>query len=129
MLFGTNGRIDPKCIEDYLMVGGYGALAKALGSMTPEHVVEEVTRSGLRGRGGAGFPTGVKWTACRSNPAPRYIICTGDEGDPGAFMDRSLLEGNPHSVIEGMIVGAFALNAKEGYVYVRAEYPLAVEHL
>jgi len=129
VLFGNNGRIDPKRIEDYLMVGGYSALAKVLGGMTPEHVVEEVTRSGLRGRGGAGFPTGVKWTACRSNPAPRYIICNGDEGDPGAFMDRSLLEGNPHSVIEGMLIGSFALGAEEGYIYVRAEYPLAVEHL
>ena len=129
ILFGNNGRIDPKRIEDYLMVGGYSALARVLGGMKPEQVVEEVTRSGLRGRGGAGFPTGVKWTACRSNPAPRYIICNGDEGDPGAFMDRSLLEGNPHSVIEGMLIGSFALGAEEGYVYVRAEYPLAVEHL
>ena len=129
VLFGNNGRIDPKRIEDYLMVGGYVALAKVLGGMSPESVVEEVTKSGLRGRGGAGFPTGVKWTACRSNPAPRYIICNGDEGDPGAFMDRSLLEGNPHSVIEGMLIGSFALGAEEGYIYVRAEYPLAVEHL
>jgi len=129
VLFGNNGRIDPKSIEDYLLVGGYSALAKVLGGMQAEEVVDEVTRSGLRGRGGAGFPTGVKWGVCRQNPAPRYLICNGDEGDPGAFMDRSLLEGNPHSVVEGMIIGAFAMGAEEGYVYVRAEYPLAVEHL
>ncbi len=129
VLFGNNGRIDPKNIDDYLLVGGYSALAKVLGGTKPEQVIDEITKSGLRGRGGAGFPTGVKWAACRSNPSPRYLICNGDEGDPGAFMDRSLLEGNPHSVIEGMLIGAFALGAEEGYVYVRAEYPLAVEHL
>jgi len=130
ILFGNNGKIDPKSIEDYLRVGGYAALARALTQSTPEQVVEWVTRSGLRGRGGAGFPTGKKWQVMRRQPGtPKYIICNADEGDPGAFMDRSLLEGNPHSVIEGMIVGAFALGAAEGYVYVRAEYPLAVEHL
>ena len=136
ILFGNNGKIDPKAIEDYLRVGGYAAVARVLTGMTPESVIDTVTRSGLRGRGGAGFPTGVKWSLCRKNGKPnghgeieRYIICNADEGDPGAFMDRSLLEGNPHSVIEGMIVGAFALGANEGYVYVRAEYPLAVQHL
>jgi NADH:ubiquinone oxidoreductase subunit F (NADH-binding)/(2Fe-2S) ferredoxin/NAD-dependent dihydropyrimidine dehydrogenase PreA subunit len=130
VLFGNNGKIDPKSIEDYLRVGGYTALARALTELTPEQVVEWVTRSGLRGRGGAGFPTGEKWQVMRQQPAtPKYIICNADEGDPGAFMDRSLLEGNPHSVIEGMIIGALALGAGEGYVYVRAEYPLAVEHL
>jgi len=130
VLFRNNGRIDPKAIEDYLSVGGYLALPKVLVGMTPEEVVDWVKRSGLRGRGGAGFPTGVKWEACRKNPArPKYIICNADEGDPGAFMDRSLLEGNPHSVLEGMLIGAFAMGASEGYIYVRAEYPLAVEHL
>ena len=130
ILFGNNGRIDPKNIEDYLRVGGYAALAKVLAECNAQSVVDEVTRSGLRGRGGAGFPTGVKWQVLRRNPArPKYIICNADEGDPGAFMDRSLLEGNPHSVLEGMIIGAFALEANEGFIYVRAEYPLAVEHL
>ncbi|HXZ27212.1 MAG TPA: NADH-quinone oxidoreductase subunit NuoF [Terriglobales bacterium] len=129
ILFGNNGRIDPKEIRDYLQVGGYQALGGVLSGRSAEEVVGEITRSGLRGRGGAGFPTGVKWSVARQNPAPRYVICNADEGDPGAFMDRSLLEGNPHSVIEGMIIGAYALEAEEGFVYVRAEYPLAVEHL
>lgn len=130
LLFGNNGKIDPKAIQDYLRVGGYKALARVLSEFTPEEVVDWVKRSGLRGRGGAGFPTGVKWEVCRSNPVqPRYIICNADEGDPGAFMDRSLLEGNPHSVLEGMLIGAFALGASEGFIYVRAEYPLAVQHL
>ena len=130
ILFGNNGRIDPRQIEDYLRVGGYKALAKVLAGVSGESIVEEIKKSGLRGRGGAGFPTGVKWAALKSNPAtPKYIICNADEGDPGAFMDRSLLEGNPHSIIEGMIIGAYALGATTGYVYVRAEYPLAVEHL
>ncbi len=132
ILFGNNGKIDPKNIEDYLLVGGYTALASTLERQTPEQVIETVTKSGLRGRGGAGFPTGVKWSLCRKsvNGTGRpFLICNADEGDPGAFMDRSLLEGNPHSVIEGMIIGAFALQAKQGFVYVRAEYPLAVQHL
>ncbi len=130
ILFGNNGRIDPKSINDYLRVGGYTALARALSEFTPDRVVEVVKRSGLRGRGGAGFPTGVKWELMRRQTAtPKYIICNADEGDPGAFMDRSLLEGNPHSIIEGMVIGAFALGAEEGFIYVRAEYPLAVEHL
>jgi NADH:ubiquinone oxidoreductase subunit F (NADH-binding)/(2Fe-2S) ferredoxin/NAD-dependent dihydropyrimidine dehydrogenase PreA subunit len=130
ILFGNNGKIDPKSIEDYLRVGGYAALGRVLSEFTSEQVVDWVTRSGLRGRGGAGFPTGRKWQVMRHQPGtPKYIICNADEGDPGAFMDRSLLEGNPHSVIEGMIIGAFALGASEGYVYVRAEYPLAVQHL
>lgn len=130
VLFGNNGRIDPKNIHDYLRVGGYQALGRVLAGMTPAQVVDAVKQSGLRGRGGAGFPTGVKWEAMRRQAATqRYIICNADEGDPGAFMDRSLLEGNPHSVLEGMIIGAFTLGANEGYVYVRAEYPLAVEHL
>jgi NADH-quinone oxidoreductase subunit F len=130
VLFANNGRIDPKNIEDYFRIGGYEGLAKTLREFTPEKVVDSVTRSGLRGRGGAGFPTGVKWEVMRRQQSEmKYIICNADEGDPGAFMDRSLLEGNPHSVIEGMLIGAFALGASEGVVYVRAEYPLAVEHL
>jgi NADH:ubiquinone oxidoreductase subunit F (NADH-binding)/(2Fe-2S) ferredoxin/NAD-dependent dihydropyrimidine dehydrogenase PreA subunit len=130
VLFGNNGKIDPKSIEDYLRVGGYTALGRVLTEFAPEQVVDWVKRSGLRGRGGAGFPTGRKWEVLRQQPGTlKYIICNADEGDPGAFMDRSLLEGNPHSVIEGMIIGAYALGAREGYVYVRTEYPLAVEHL
>ena len=130
LLFGNNGKIDPKAINDYLGVGGYAALARVLAELAPEQVVDWVKRSGLRGRGGAGFPTGKKWEVMRAQAAtPKYIICNADEGDPGAFMDRSLLEGNPHSVLEGMIIGAYALGAPEGVVYVRAEYPLAVEHL
>ena len=130
ILFGNNGKIDPKDIRDYIKVGGYSALGKVLTDFWPEKVVDAVKKSGLRGRGGAGFPTGVKWEALRrSNVKPRYMVCNADEGDPGAFMDRSLLEGNPHSVIEGLIIGAYALEAKEAFVYVRAEYPLAVAHL
>ncbi|MBV9085846.1 MAG: NADH-quinone oxidoreductase subunit NuoF [Acidobacteriaceae bacterium] len=129
VLFGNNGRINPRNIEDYFCVGGYSAIAKVLVGLSSEQVIDQITRSGLRGRGGAGFPTGVKWSLCHKNPAPRYLICNGDEGDPGAFMDRSLLEGNPHSVLEGMMIGAFALGVEESYIYVRDEYPLAVEHL
>jgi NADH-quinone oxidoreductase subunit F len=129
-----NGKIDPTSLEEYLVAGGYGALAKAL-AMPPEGILDELTRSGLRGRGGAGFPTGPKWKFCREAPGKgtRYVVCNGDEGDPGAFMDRSIMEANPHGVLEGMIVGAMAigrgLGPMEGYIYVRAEYPLAVEHM
>lgn len=123
------GFIDPLEIREYIATGGYSALAKAL-SMDPEEVIEEVKRSGLRGRGGAGFPTGRKWEFCRkAKSEKKYVICNADEGDPGAYMDRSVLEGNPHAVIEGMLIGAYAIGADEGYVYVRAEYPLAVKHL
>ncbi len=125
-----NGRIDPTRIEDYIAVGGYAGLAKALFSMQPEQVLREVEISGLRGRGGGGFPTGRKWRSCReAHGEPKYVICNGDEGDPGAFMDRSVMEGNPHSVLEGMLIGAYAIGASRGYLYVRNEYPLAVEHL
>ena len=125
-----NGVIDPTDILDYIAVGGYTALAKVLTSMTPEQVIDEIDRSGLRGRGGAGFPTGRKWRACRQAKGDiKYVICNGDEGDPGAFMDRAIMEGNPHSVLEGMIIGAYAIGANEGYIYVRAEYPLAVRNL
>ncbi|HEX9116229.1 MAG TPA: NADH-quinone oxidoreductase subunit NuoF [Anaerolineae bacterium] len=128
VILRDNGLIDPASIEDYVALGGYGALAKALTQMQPADVIAEIKRSGLRGRGGAGFPTGTKWALCRQQPAkPKYIICNADEGDPGAFQDRGLIEGNPHSVIEGMIIGAFAIGAAEGYVYIRNEYPLAVE--
>jgi len=127
IIFGNNGSIDPTQIEDYLAVGGYRALAKALSSMHPDQIIQEVKKANLRGRGGGGFPAGVKWETCKKAPGDiRYVICNADEGDPGAYMDRSLLEGNPHSVLEGMIIGAYAIGAHEGYVYVRNEYPLAV---
>jgi NADH-quinone oxidoreductase subunit F len=123
------GQIDPEDINAYIEIGGYEAAKKAF-SMEPSEVIEEVKASGLCGRGGAGFPTGFKWELCRmSRGKPKYIICNADEGDPGAFMDRSIIEGNPHSVIEGMIIGAFAIGSPKGYVYIRAEYPLAVERL
>ena len=129
LIFGNNGIIDPTSIEDYIAVGGYSAFEKALCDMTPETIIDEVKKSGLRGRGGGGFPTGVKWETCRRHKGERYLICNADEGDPGAYMDRSLLEGNPHSVLEGMIIGAIAIGTREGYVYVRHEYPLAVKNL
>jgi len=130
LVFGSNGYIDPTSIDDYIAVGGYAALARALFKMSPEEVISEVKKSGLRGRGGGGFPTGVKWESCRQAKGDiRYVICNADEGDPGAYMDRSLVEGNPHSVVEGMIIGAYAIGSHEGYVYVRYEYPLAVENI
>lgn len=123
------GFIDPTRIEDYVSNEGYQGLKRAL-ELTPEEVIEEVKGSGLRGRGGAGFPTGLKWSFCKATPSDKkYIICNADEGDPGAFMDRGVLEGDPHSVIEGMLIGAYAIGADEGYVYCRAEYPLAIKHL
>jgi NADH-quinone oxidoreductase subunit F len=121
------GRINPENIEEYIAAGGYRSLRKVLFDMTPEQVIAEIKISGLRGRGGAGFPTGVKWEFCRQAPgAAKYMICNADEGDPGAFMDRSILESDPHAVIEGLAIAAYAIGATEGYVYVRAEYPLAV---
>ena len=129
-VFSDNGRIDPTEIRDYIARDGYSALSKVLFSMTPEQVIEEVEKSGLRGRGGAGFPTGRKWRFTRGSPGDvKYIVCNADEGDPGAFMDRSVLEGNPHLVLEGMVIAAYAIGAESGYIYVRAEYPLAVQHL
>ena len=128
-VFGNNGMIDPTSIEDYIAVGGYGALEKGLLDMTPEEIIDQIKKSGLRGCGGGGFPTGIKWESCRKHKGNRYVICNADEGDPGAYMDRSLLEGNPHSIIEGMIIGAIAIGSHEGYVYVRHEYPLAVKNL
>jgi NADH-quinone oxidoreductase subunit F len=124
------GLIDPMRIEEYIARDGYQALAKALSEMKPEAVIDEIKRSGLRGRGGAGFPTGLKWEFCRRSPGEvKYVLCNADEGDPGAFMDRSVLEGDPHSVIEAMAIAGYAIGASQGYVYVRAEYPLAVDRL
>jgi NADH-quinone oxidoreductase subunit F len=129
-VFAHLGKIDPTQIDDYIVEGGYSALCKALTSMKPTDVIEAVEASGLRGRGGGGFPAGKKWRSCREAPGiVKYVIANGDEGDPGAFMDRSLMEGDPHSIIEGMIIGAYAVGAHKGFIYVRDEYPIAVEHL
>jgi NADH:ubiquinone oxidoreductase subunit F (NADH-binding)/(2Fe-2S) ferredoxin/NAD-dependent dihydropyrimidine dehydrogenase PreA subunit len=126
----NRGLIDAENIDEYIARDGYQALVKALTEMTPEGVIEEIKISGLRGRGGAGFPTGLKWEECRKyNRFPKYTICNGDEGDPGAFMDRSIMEGDPHSVLEGMAISAYAIGAEKGYIYVRAEYPLAIKRL
>jgi NADH-quinone oxidoreductase subunit F len=130
LVLANAGVIDPESIDEYIEAGGYEALRKALTSMTGEDVIKEITDSGLRGRGGAGFPSGIKWDLCRKQPAtPKYMIVNADEGDPGAFMDRSILEGDPHSVLEGLTIAAYAIGASEGYVYARAEYPLAVKRL
>jgi len=130
VVFGSNGEIDPTDIDDYIAIGGYQALEKALGGMAPQEIIHLIKRSGLRGRGGGGFPAGEKWETCRNAPGKeKFVICNADEGDPGAYMDRSLLEGNPHSVIEGMLIGAYAIGSDQGYVYVRNEYPLAVANL
>lgn len=130
IIFEKNGILDPTDIKDYIAHDGYKALVKALQNMTPMDVIAEIKTSGLRGRGGAGFPTGRKWEMCHKTESDtKYIICNADEGDPGAFMDRSVLEGNPHSVVEGMIIGGYAIGAKRGFVYVRLEYPLAVKHV
>jgi NADH-quinone oxidoreductase subunit F len=124
------GHINPERIDDYIATKGYQALKKVLSQMSPEQVIHEIKHSGLRGRGGAGFPTGMKWEFCRKAPGDeKYMICNADEGDPGAFMDRSTLEGDPHTVIEGMIIAAYAIGASEGYIYCRAEYPLAIKRL
>ncbi|CAB1057281.1 NADH-ubiquinone oxidoreductase chain F (EC [Olavius sp. associated proteobacterium Delta 1] len=130
LVFGSNGSIDPKSIDDYLAIGGYSALAKVLSQMTSEQVLEEVKKSNLRGRGGGGFPAGRKWEGSRIAPDEiKYVIVNADEGDPGAYMDRSLLEGNPHAILEGLTIGAYAIGSYEGYIYVRQEYPLAVENV
>ena len=130
IVFGNNKYVDPQNIEDYLALGGYSALSKVLSGMTPEQVIDEVKKANLRGRGGGGFSAGVKWETTRNAPGNiKYVIVNADEGDPGAYMDRSLLEGNPHSVLEGLIIGGYAIGANQGYVYVRQEYPLAVENL
>jgi len=128
-ILSQNRMVDPCSIEDYIATGGYSALTKVLGSMAPEEIIEEIKASGLRGRGGGGFPTGRKWNECQEAPGDeKYVICNADEGDPGAYMDRCVLEGNPHLVLEGMMIGAWAVSARKGYVYVRNEYPLAVTH-
>ena len=130
IVFGNNRYINPGEIDDYIALGGYSALSRALLQMTPEQVLEEIKKSNLRGRGGGGFPTGIKWETTRNAPGEiKYVIVNADEGDPGAYMDRSLLEGNPHSVLEGLIIGAYAIGSSQGFVYVRQEYPLAVSNL
>jgi NADH:ubiquinone oxidoreductase subunit F (NADH-binding)/Pyruvate/2-oxoacid:ferredoxin oxidoreductase delta subunit len=130
VLFRSNSKVDPKSLEDYLAIGGYSALAKALTGMKPEQIIQEVIKANLRGRGGGGFPTGWKWDSTRKAQGdPKYVICNADEGDPGAYMDRSLLEGNPHLVLEGMIIGAYAIGSSQGYIYARNEYPLAIENI
>ncbi len=126
----NSGNIDPERIEDYISVNGYSALIKALTEMSPREVIDEVTKSGLRGRGGAGYPTGLKWsTVSKSVGTQKYVICNADEGDPGAFMDRSVLESDPHRVLEGMLIAGYAVGAAEAFIYVRAEYPLAIKRL
>jgi len=128
-ILGANSAIDPTQIDDYIAIGGYSALSKVLFHMSSEEVVAEIKRSGLRGRGGGGFPTGRKWESClHAEGDVKYVICNADEGDPGSFQDRAILEGNPHSVVEGMIIGAYAIGSHQGYIYVRNEYPLAVRH-
>lgn len=130
IVFGNNRYINPGEIDDYIALGGYSAFSKALFQMTPDKVLEEIKKSNLRGRGGGGFPTGIKWETTRNAPGEiKYVIVNADEGDPGAYMDRSLLEGNPHSVLEGLIIGAYAIGSSQGFVYVRQEYPLAVSNL
>ncbi len=128
-ILSKNNMVDPCSIEDYIAAGGYSALIKVLKSVTPDDIIKEIITSGLRGRGGGGFPTGRKWSECREAPGnEKYVICNADEGDPGAYMDRCVLEGNPHLVLEGMMIGALAVGAQKGYIYVRNEYPLAVKH-
>lgn len=126
----NSGKVDPERIEEYIAAGGYESLYKVLHEMSPEEVVQEITKSGLRGRGGGGYPTGLKWATVAKMPGEqKYVICNADEGDPGAFMDRSVLESDPHLVLEGMAIAAYAVGADHGYIYVRAEYPLAIERL
>src|SRR5579871_6854788 len=126
----NSGRIDPERLEDYIGADGYLALTTALSERTPAQVIAEIYKSGLRGRGGAGYPTGLKWsTVAKAAGTPKTVVCNADEGDPGAFMDRSVLESDPHRVLEGMAIAAYAVGANEGYIYVRAEYPLAVDRL
>jgi NADH:ubiquinone oxidoreductase subunit F (NADH-binding)/(2Fe-2S) ferredoxin/Pyruvate/2-oxoacid:ferredoxin oxidoreductase delta subunit len=126
----NRGRIDPEKVEEYIAFDGYEAMGKALSAMTPEAIIAEISASGLRGRGGAGFPTGKKWAACaKEKRSPKYLICNGDEGDPGAFMDRSVLEADPHAILEGMVIGAKAIGAAKGFIYIRHEYPLALKRV
>jgi NADH-quinone oxidoreductase subunit F len=130
LVLGDNALLDPTEISEYLSIGGYSAVGKVLSALSPEEVIDIIKKSGLRGRGGAGFPTGNKWALTRrAKGEKKYIICNADEGDPGAYMDRSLMEGNPHRVLEGMMIGAYAIGAAEGYIYIRDEYPLALKHI
>jgi len=130
IVLANSGEIDPERIEGYIAADGYQALHQVLREMTPKEVVETIVKSGLRGRGGAGFPTGLKWgTVAKTQSSQKYVICNADEGDPGAFMDRSVLESDPHSVLEGMAIAAYAVGANQGFIYVRAEYPLAIKRL
>jgi NADH:ubiquinone oxidoreductase subunit F (NADH-binding)/(2Fe-2S) ferredoxin/Pyruvate/2-oxoacid:ferredoxin oxidoreductase delta subunit len=129
LVFGNNRHINPRDIDDYIALGGYAGLSRALFQMTPERVLEEIKKSNLRGRGGGGFPTGIKWETTRNAPGePKYVVVNCDEGDPGAYMDRSIMEGNPHGVLEGLIIGAHAIGSHEGFIYVRQEYPIAYEN-
>jgi NADH:ubiquinone oxidoreductase subunit F (NADH-binding)/(2Fe-2S) ferredoxin/Pyruvate/2-oxoacid:ferredoxin oxidoreductase delta subunit len=129
LVFGNNRHINPRDIDDYIALGGYAGLSRALFQMTPERVLEEIKKSNLRGRGGGGFPTGIKWETTRNAPGePKYVVVNCDEGDPGAYMDRSIMEGNPHGVLEGLIIGAYAIGSHEGFIYVRQEYPIAYEN-
>jgi NADP-reducing hydrogenase subunit HndC len=129
LVFGNNRHINPRDIDDYIALGGYAALSRALFQMTSEQVLEEIKKSNLRGRGGGGFPTGIKWETTRNAPGePKYVVVNCDEGDPGAYMDRSIMEGNPHGVLEGLIIGAHAIGSHEGFIYVRQEYPIAYEN-
>ena len=124
------GKINAESIEEYIAVGGYDALAKVLTELQPTEVIEEIRKSGLRGRGGAGYPTGLKWGIVhKAKSEQKYVICNADEGDPGAFMDRSVLEGDPHRILEGMAIAGYAIGANQGFIYIRAEYPLAIERL
>lgn len=130
LVFAGSRKMDPTRIEDYIATGGYSSLRKVLSGVEPEEIIDSIEKSGLRGRGGGGFQTGRKWRSCRKSQATtKYVICNGDEGDPGAFIDRSIMEGNPHSVLEGMMIGAYAIGSNHGYIYVRLEYPLAIENL
>jgi NADH:ubiquinone oxidoreductase subunit F (NADH-binding)/(2Fe-2S) ferredoxin len=130
MVLRNAGKIDPSRIEDYIAMGGYSAIVRCLATMTPQGVIYEITRSGLRGRGGAGFPTGQKWSlVARSHSAPKYIVANLDEGDPGVFANRTLAEADPHAILEGMLIAAYAVGAEKGYIYIRAEYPLAIQTL
>jgi bidirectional [NiFe] hydrogenase diaphorase subunit len=130
IVLANSGRVDPEKLNDYIAAGGYQSLVKALEEMTPREVVEEIKKSGLRGRGGAGYPTGLKWElVAKQVPTTKYIVCNADEGDPGAFMDRSVLEGDPHRVLEGMAIAGYAVGAQQGYIYVRGEYGLAIQRL
>ncbi|HLZ59922.1 MAG TPA: hypothetical protein VKR06_23485 [Ktedonosporobacter sp.] len=130
IVLANSGEIDPERLEDYIAVGGYQQLAHVLSDLTPAEVIDQISRSGLRGRGGAGYPTGLKWgTVAKASGPRKFVICNADEGDPGAFMDRSVLESDPHRVLEGMAIGAYAVGASVGYIYIRAEYPLAIKRL